>query len=77
MKFEINTVIFLVAIIITLVAWAGFELYHQQNNLDIDPNLVRHAESPLDSSFDSDTLKKLYESKDKYYESVTPTPTQS
>ena len=75
MKFEINTVTFLAIIVVTIIAWAGFEFFHRSNELGINPDLIRHSQTPIDNSFDTTTLKKIYESKDKYYESITPTPT--
>lgn len=73
-KFEINTIVFLVIVIATIIAWAGFEYFHQQSNLDIPAELQLQADTPLQPSFDSKTVKELYKSKDKYYES-TPTAT--
>jgi len=73
-KFEINTIVLLFFVIATIVAWAGFEFYHRQSNVDIPSDLQLQANTPLQSSFDSNTIKELYKSKDKFYE-ITPTAT--
>jgi hypothetical protein len=79
-KFEISTIIFLFMIVFTIIAWAGFEFFYRQNDVDIDPVLRVQSTSSLPDSFDEETLKLLYTSKDKFYESsqatTTPAATQ-
>ncbi len=68
MNFTINTITFLFLILFTVLAWIGFEWYHRANYVDVPKVLVDHAAKPLPSSFDSVTLKKLYEGKDNFYD---------
>lgn len=69
-KFELNTIVFLVLIVITILAWVGFEFYHQTSSGEISPELRAQAATPIDDSFDKETLQKLYKNKDKFYEST-------
>ena len=69
MRFGINSIVFLVIILITAVAWIVFEYYHQSNNIEVPPELLEHESKPLPSSYDAATLQELYQSKDKFYES--------
>jgi hypothetical protein len=75
MKFGLNTVVFLVIITLTIVAWVGFEIYHRQNDLDIPPEITKQTQNPLPDSFDAETLKKLYLGKNNFYEYSTNSST--
>lgn len=75
-RFEINTIVFLFLIIATLIAWTGFEFYHLQSNVDIPPELQTQADTPLESSFDVNTIREMYKYRDKFYE-ISPTNTQT
>lgn len=64
----INSIIFLAFGLFTLIAWIGFEVYHKSNDLEIPANISQEANTTLPPSFDSETLKSLYQGKDKFYE---------
>jgi hypothetical protein len=68
MRSGLNTVVFLSIIIVSILVFVGFELFHRSSDANIPAKLIEHAENPLPSSFDGSTLKKIYESKDNYYE---------
>jgi hypothetical protein len=76
MKFTISWIIFLVLILFTLTAWVGFEYYHKKNFVDVPADLVNESKEVLPTSFDRDTLTKLYEGKDKFYDSPDQTTQQ-
>jgi hypothetical protein len=67
-RFTINTITFLVLCLVTVIAWIGFEYYHRQNNFEVGADLIKNASTPLPTSFDTITLKKLYTGKDNFYE---------
>lgn len=73
LRFEINMILFLVLIVVTLVVWTAAEFYHRQGDVDIPKELRDEAASAtsLPSSFDRDTLKKLYEGKDQFVSDST------
>jgi len=68
LRFGLNSVVLLVVALITACVWIGAEYYHRQNNVDISPELTRQSETPINSSFDKETLRRLYLGKDKFYE---------
>ncbi len=70
-KFEMNSIFFLAAIVLTITAWIGFEFYHRQGDSAIDPEIKAQSESTISDSFDSNTLKLLYENNDRFYENTT------
>lgn len=74
-KFEMNTVLFLGAIVLTIALWIGFEFYHLQSNVGIEQSLKNQANTPIESSFDTITLEEIYKNRSKFYEETTPTPT--
>lgn len=66
LKFGLNSIVVLAFALITLTAWIFFEIYHQKGLKDIPKELITQAGTSLDPSFDSTTLKKLYERKDNF-----------
>lgn len=68
MKFTVSLVTYLFILFLTVVAWIGFEAYHQSASKEIPRDLITLTKDPLPTSFDSETLKKLYEGKEKFYE---------
>ena len=72
-KFELNSIIYLSVVVLTIIGWVAFEFYHRSANVDVNPTLVEHSKTPLPNSFDEETLKKFYKSKDKFYETQNNT----
>lgn len=74
-KFELNTIVFLILVIVTIVLWVGFEFYHRTGSGEIESSLKVHAETPLEDSFDATTLERMYNNQSNFYETTT-TPTR-
>jgi hypothetical protein len=70
LRFGMSSVVFLALVLLTGVLWIGFEFYHKKTDIEIPVKLRAQATTPLPDSFDSETLKTLYEKgKDKFNES--------
>lgn len=48
----------LIFLLIVTVAWIGFSIYFQAEDLEVDPNAENYTK-PISSTFDTETLKDV------------------
>lgn len=67
MKFSTDTIIFFIAIILAGICWIGFEFHHRDSDKEISSDLRLQATTPIDNSFDLETLEKAYFARENLY----------
>lgn len=55
-----KSIIALVLLLIVVLAWIGFSVYYDTNDLDVDPNASSYTKQ-LQSSFDTESLTEITE----------------
>lgn len=50
----------LVLLLVVVLAWVGFSVYYDTNDLDVDPNASSYTKQ-LQSSFDTESLTEITE----------------
>ncbi len=53
-----KSIIALVLLLIVVLAWIGFSVYYDTNDLDVDPNASSYTKQ-LQSSFDTESLTEI------------------
>ena len=75
-RFGMSSVVFLSLAVLTIALWIGFEFYHKKTDVEIPITLRSQANSQLPNSFDSETLKLLYNKGKDHFDEVPQNNTQ-